>query len=290
MRFSIRPVALLSVALLAAACDVKVGEQGISLDVAHGKASDEWKRTYTLPTGGQLEIVNINGVIEGFPATGTQVELTARREVRAGSDEEAQAQLAKAEMIEEISPTRVKVALKTDREAGAGPTLRSRSRLNIQYRVGVPKGLQISFRTENGAVRLENLDGRITAASTNGPVVGRGLSGSIDASTVNGGVEIEIESLTGDSRVVTVNGPATLSLAPGVGAELDASAVNGGVSVHQDMPLTATERTGRRVAGRINDGGPTIVVQTTNGGVRVGTPGSGRGFGRRGRGRAPAGG
>ena len=59
----------------------------------------------------------------------------------------------------------------------------------------MPPGLATSFRTENGAVRLENIQGRITVASTNGPVVGRGLSGSVDASTVNGGIEIGLTAL-----------------------------------------------------------------------------------------------
>ena len=110
------------------------------------------------------------------------------------------------------------------------------------------------------------MDGRITAASTNGPIVGRGLSGSVDASTVNGGIEIGLRSLSGDSKIVTVNGPATLILATGLGAEIDASAVNGGVTTQDSLPLTASDRTGRRVAGRLNGGGPRITVQTTNGG------------------------
>jgi hypothetical protein len=51
-----------------------------------------------------------------------------------------------------------------------------------------------------------------------------------------------------------------------------------------------SDRTNRRVTGRLNDGGPRISVQTTNGGVRVGvTDDFGRGRGRARR-RADAGG
>ena len=80
MRF---PRLMLVVCLLGTgvACDVKVGKDGLSLDVASGKAADEWTRTYTLPKGGRLEIINVNGVIEVFPATGSQVEVVAKREV-----------------------------------------------------------------------------------------------------------------------------------------------------------------------------------------------------------------
>jgi len=285
-----RPAGVLCFALLTAACDVKVGEHGISLDVARGKAGDEWKRTYSLAPGGRLEIININGAIQASPATGTQVEVVAIREVKASSDELAQELLAKAEMVEEVASGRVKVQLKVAAETG-GPGLRSRNPVSIQYRVRLPPGLNVSFRTENGAVRVENVQGQLTVASTNGPVVGRGLSGSVDATTVNGGIEIGLTAVTADSRIVTVNGPATLVLSPDINADLDAGVVNGGVFVEDGLVLTATERSIRRVTGRVNAGGPKIVVQTTNGGVRVGTPDGiarGRGPGRRGRG--PAGG
>jgi hypothetical protein len=59
-----RVLELLAVAaVLACGCDVQVGEKGFSLDFVHGKAADEWRRTYTLPAGGTLDIVNINGAM-----------------------------------------------------------------------------------------------------------------------------------------------------------------------------------------------------------------------------------
>jgi DUF4097 and DUF4098 domain-containing protein YvlB len=164
-------------------------------------------------------------------------------------------------------------------------------RVQIVYRVNVPAGLATSLRTENGAIRLENIAGHITVSSTNGRIVGRGLSGSVDASTVNGGIEIGFTSLSADSKIVTVNGPATVTVPADIDAELDAAAVNGGVTTQDDLPLTARDRTNRRVTGRLNDGGPRIVVQTTNGGVRIGLTGDvARGRGPRARRRAAAGG
>jgi DUF4097 and DUF4098 domain-containing protein YvlB len=141
-------------------------------------------------------------------------------------------------------------------------------------------------------MRLENIEGRITLASTNGPIIGRGLSGSVDASTVNGGIEIGLTAVNGDSKLVTVNGPATLIVSPAVSAEIEAVAINGGVTTQDGLPLTTSDRTNKRVTGRINDGGPRISVHTTNGGVRVGMTDEfarGRG-GMRGRRRAEAGG
>jgi hypothetical protein len=287
---------LVVVCLVAAgvACDVKISKDGdVSVDVASGKASDEWRRTFSLPQGGRLEIINVNGLIEVYPASGSEVEIIARREVRARSEEEAKAGLTKAEMLEDVGPDHVKIEVKpNDQGVGFGQHGRVsiNGRLSIQYRVSVPAGLATWFRTENGVVRLENIAGRITVASTNGSIIARGLSGSVDASTVNGGIEIGLTAVNGDSKIVTVNGPATLIVSPEINAELDAAAINGGVTTQDGLPLTADHRTNKRVAGRLNEGGPRISVQTTNGGVHIGvTDDFARGRGLRGRRRAEAG-
>jgi hypothetical protein len=271
------------------ACDISVSKTGdVAVGVASGAARDEWQRTYSLPKGGRLEIINVNGKIEVSAAKGSQVEVLARREVRMRNEEEAKARLAETRMIEDVGPDRVRIEAES-RDQGA--TGGRRGRMTIEYLVNIPAGLITSFRTENGPVRVENIDGQITLASTNGPINGRGLSGSVDASTVNGAIEIGLTAVNGDSKIVTVNGPAVLIVSPDVGAEIEAAAVNGGVSTQDGLPLTASDRTNKRVTGRLNDGGPRISVQTTNGGVRVGMTDDfarGRG-GRRGR-RAEAGG
>lgn len=283
MTFAIRAAVVLCLGLTVAACDIKVGDNGLSVDVASGRAADEWTRSYKLPKGGRLEIINVIGSIDVSPAAGPDAQVVASREVRTRTDEEARARLAGAQMVEDVGPDHVRIEMKApDQNVGFGP----HGRVSIRYHVSVPAGLVLSFRNENGAIRVENVDGRLTLASTNGPIVGRALSGSVDASTVNGGIEIGLTAVTGDSKIVTVNGPATLVVGPDVDANLEAAAVNGGVTTEDGLPLTASDRTNRRVVGRLNDGGPRIAVQTTNGGVRVGTSNDfarGRGPGRRNR-------
>ena len=62
-----RPIylsALLVTAALGAACDVRVGENGVSVDVAGGKASNEWTRTYTISSGPRTRTVVLNPVAD----------------------------------------------------------------------------------------------------------------------------------------------------------------------------------------------------------------------------------
>lgn len=261
---------VLSLAFISAACDVKVGEGGdVSVDFG-GKASDEWVRTYDINPGGQLEIVNVNGQIHASRATGSQVEVRAIREARAGSEEASRALLQKSEMREEVAPDRVVIeAPEAQGRGGFG-----RAQLTVKYEVRVPPGLKMRLKTQNGEVRLEDVSGdRIEATTTNGGITGRGVSGAVEAQTVNGGISMDMAAVTGDSRMTTVNGGVVLTLAPGVNANLEATVVNGGVQVRDGLQLSADEQSRQRVAGRLGNGGPRLVVQTTNGGVRLGARG-----------------
>ena len=267
---------VLGLALGSVACDVKVGEGGgLSVDFAAGKASDEWVRTYDIKPGGRLEIININGQIHASPATDSQVEVRAIREVRTGSEEASRELLKKSEMREAVTPDLVTIeAPESQGRDGSGFR---RPQLSVKYEVRVPRGLNMRLKTQNGEVRLDNVNGvRIEATTTNGGITGRGVSGAVEAQTVNGGITMDLASVTGDSRMVTVNGGVTLTVAPGVNANLEATVVNGGIQVRDGLQLSVEEQSRQRVAGRIGSGGPRVVVQTTNGGVRLGNgaPGS----------------
>ena len=263
---------IVCLALVSAACDVKVGENGgVSVDFAGTKATDEWVRTYDLKPGGRLDIINVNGTIAASPSTGTTVEVRATREAHAGSEEASRELLQKTEMREEVMPDRVTIRGPEGQERGGF----GRRRLSIRYDVRIPAGLNILLKTQNGDVRLENIQGvRIEASSTNGGITGRGLSGAVEASTVNGGIQMDLDAITGDTKMVTVNGGVIVNVAPGLNADLEASVVNGGVRVQDGLTLAADERSRERVTGRIGNGGPRLVVQSTNGGVRVGLRGA----------------
>jgi hypothetical protein len=275
------PLRLLFAALVAVVvlpgCDIKVDDGGqVSVDVSRGKASDDWVRSYTLPKGGRFEMANENGEIQLKGTQGTEVKVTAHREVFASSDEEAQARLKNLKMREEVSRDRVLVEAQGD-----GEGFRFRKGLGIRWEIQVPAGLTVTVKTMNGTVRLDDVDGTITAGTTNGNVSGRRVSGSVQGSSVNGSVAMTLDRVTGDVRLTTVNGAIRLELPPSVDADLDATTVNGGVSVDERLDLG--DRAANRgafgpatnIRGRLNKGGPRITLQTTNGGVRVTTPGGG---------------
>ncbi len=257
-------VAALSVGF--AACDIAVdGHGGLGIELASGKAQDQWTRSYKIASDGQLEIINVNGRITAEPSDSGSVEILAERSVKATSDERARELLGQIEMREEVGDEKVRVEVRAPRFRGA-------SNQEIKWTIKVPKGVSVDLRTINGGVRMTGLQGEVRARSTNGGIVGTGLIAStVDAAVTNGGVEIDLARAASEGSIdlESVNGGVSLSLPPDTKADISARCVNGGISVNGlDLEMTG-EQTKRRFAGKLNGGGMRVSMETVNGGVKI---------------------
>ena len=260
------PVLLVCSALLAAGCDIQVGEKGVtSIGITEGRAEDTWTRTYSLQPGGTLEIVNVNGRIEATGAPGSQIEIFAERVVRDHSTENAEAKLNKVQMREEVTASRVRIEAEPPRAGG----ILDHSSLTVRYEIRVPAGIAVDLKSDNGEIQLEGLTAKVTASTTNGGINGRALSGPVSVEVTNGGVQLDLAAVGGDVQVSTTNGGVRLALPVGLKATLDANCVNGGIDVDEELMLQASESSRRRLAGTFNGGGPRIAASTVNGGIRV---------------------
>jgi hypothetical protein len=264
---------LLCAAAILAACDVRVGEDGVSMGVSAGKATDTWQRTYDLPPGGRFELAADGGPVTVTGSDAAQVEVRILLEARAPSDEAAAAAVKEVTIDETVAAEAVRVETRLPggrRGAGMG-----RPRVSHAIEVRLPRGLVSTFRTQNGAVRIERVDGRIAVSTTNGAIHGSDLSGAVDAAAVNGAVQLDMAVLTGAMQLSVVNGALRLELPRDVKAEVAATAVNGSVTVGDGLTLVepggsgAAVRAGSRVNGTINGGGPRISAVATNGSVRI---------------------
>jgi hypothetical protein len=251
-----RLTAVVAAAAALSACDVVVN----SLE-AKGKAQDQWTRTYAIAASGDLEIVNANGRIDVTGADGTQVEVVAERAARAMTDEDAQKVLAQVQIVEAVTADRVR--LETKAPTGEG------RRVDVKFHIKVPASVNVWLRNSNGTVEVVALKGAVKAEVDNGSVIGRQLAGAIEANTTNGSVRLEIDGVAaGGIRAETVNGTVELTLPSSAKADLQATCVNGRVAM-AGLKIDGPETTRRRVEGRLNGGGPKIVLETTNGRVQL---------------------
>lgn len=265
-----RKLARISTVLLfttaVAGCDIAVdGHGGLDFGLAGGKASDQWTRTYQVPAGGRLELINVNGRITAEASDGTAIEVSAARAAKATTDEAAKALLDRIEMREEVGTERVRVEVRAPRTTGP-------SGHEFTWTVKVPRGVSVDLRTVNGGVRVANLDGEVRLRSTNGGIKGTGLlATSVDASVTNGGVDIELAKAvsTGTYQMEAVNGGVSVHLPGDSRADIAGRCVNGGITT-QDLTLEMVgEQNRRRLDATLNGGGAKVSLETVNGGVTI---------------------
>jgi DUF4097 and DUF4098 domain-containing protein YvlB len=251
-----RLTAVVVAAAALSACDVVVN----SLD-AKGQAKDQWTKTYTIAATGDVEIVNANGRIDVTGAEGTQVEVVAERTAKAMTDEDAQKLLAQLQIIETVTATSVRLETKA-------PTGEAR-KIEVTYHVKVPASVNVHLENSNGAIALAGLKGTVTAESDNGTVVGRQLTGAVAANTTNGSVRLELDAVAaGGVRAETVNGAVDVTIPSGAKADVQATCANGRVVV-EGLKIDGPQSTRQRVEGRLNGGGPKVVLETANGRVQL---------------------
>ncbi len=130
-------------------------------------------------------------------------------------------------------------------------------------------GGRVSASTGNGDVEVSSARGHVTASSGNGDIrVGTTL-GPVSASTGNGSIDVRMDELSsGDMQFSTGNGSIELRLPSSLSADIVAN-VNLR-SFTTDFPMTLPGRfSGRRIVGKIGEGGRRITMSTGNGSVSL---------------------
>jgi len=233
-----------------------------------GRATDEWTRSYPLAEGGEVRIVNTNGKIDVEGVSGSTVEVRAERIARGTTDAAAAELLPRIVIKEDTRPDRV--SLETERMSG----IMIGAAFEVRYHVRAPRTAVVNITNTNGQVVLNALNGKVRAHTTNGGVNGKDLTGGVDARSTNGGVTIDMASVGDAISLRTTNGGVTLTLPDSAKADLSASCTNGGINVSALDKLQISDQSRRRLEGRLNGGGTTIELRTTNGGIRVRPRGS----------------
>ena len=255
---------ILAVSVVAAgACDVSVKDGEFNIGLASERASDEWKREYTIQPGGRLEIRNINGPVTVEPAKeGEQVQVRAERTARAASEEAARELLGRLEIEEEVGPAAVRVRTKAPSGWRQGH--------EVKYFVRAPASIEIAAHTTNGPIRLHGLPNGLEVSSVNGGIQGDGLSGAVEARTTNGGVDIQMTTVQpGGVKLSTTNGGISLGLPRDARADISARVTNGGIDPDDSLGIDVRERSRRTLDGRLNGGGSPVELSTTNGGIQI---------------------
>jgi len=130
-------------------------------------------------------------------------------------------------------------------------------------------GSNVEAKTSGGSIEIHRAGGTVMARTSGGSIRIDDATDTVDAQTSGGSITAHFSRQPrGDSRLATSGGGVTVELAPSIGAELDARASGGGVRA--DVPVTVQgKQDDDSLVGRINGGGPRLVLRTSGGGITV---------------------
>jgi len=225
----------------------------------------ELRRTKLPLVNGQITVSGKNGGIEVIGEERQNVELEARVVVQESNRQQAESLLKEIKILTDGS-----IRAEGPSSSGLLSGLFGNN-WYVNFRLHVPRHLSAQLHSENGGIDITNIDGEISANTTNGGLTLRDLSGKVHATTVNGGVNVALNGSQWHGEgffAKSTNGGVTVKAPDHYSAHLVASTVNGGISV--DFPITIQGSIHHRIDTQIGQGGPTIQVETTNGGVSIG--------------------
>ncbi len=250
---------------------------GVSASAQRASSSDEWcqredwgddrqgfceVREYTVPAAGAVLTVDAapNGGIQVEGSPRGDILVRARIVGTARTEEDARAIVGQ-----------VQIVATADRVNADGPRgLGRREGWQVSYRLAVPTATPLALRTTNGGITVDSIDSKVELRTVNGGIKLSRMAGEVEGRTTNGGVDVELEGRTWQGTgldVQTTNGGVKLEIPDGYSAHLEAGTTNGRVSV--DFPVTVYGRMGRSLSSDIGGGGPTLRVQTSNGGIKI---------------------
>lgn len=267
--FAFVPVLLLATASLYAqtpqwstsGCNGDVGNTSNNWGLSHQEHVCELRRTVLPLVDGQVNVTGTDGGIDVIGEDRKDIALEVRITAYASSKDKAE-QLARQVKI---------VTGSTIHDEGPRASgFLFRSGYSCNYRLHVPRQLSAKLHTENGGIDIKNVEGVLHAETANGGLTLKDLAGDVHARTVNGGVQL---NLTGEGwhgaglSAQSVNGGISVTAPAHYSAHLVAKTVNGGVTV--DFPVTVQGILKNNLDTNLGQGGPTIHLETVNGGVSI---------------------
>jgi hypothetical protein len=251
-------------------------------------------RTLSFAAGGgrTLDVRNINGFIHVEGTTGSSVEMSIHKVIRAETrDDLANATRdVRLEFREGAPRVEARVIDHGGHVCGEpwddrGPWDRVPYEVRYEFTIRVPRDAALRLCNINGAdVIVDGTQGDFDITNVNGRIEMRGVGGSGRAHTVNGSVSVTFTANPKQpSSFKTVNGNVDVQFLDGLSAEFAMKTMNGGLFTDFDVePLpsqvaAAGERRNGKFVYRANEftrvrvgsGGPQVTFETLNGNVRA---------------------
>ena len=235
-----------------------------------------------------LTIDNVWGFVHATGGSSDQVQLVAKKTIRAESKDELE--LAKKQVSLDITQQGsllkfyVNGPFRCQCDCGCEGREHLGYIVKYDFELQVPRDVNLTVRTVNdGDVKVQDIAGQYSVHNVNGPVEMTNVAGSGTAKTVNGELKVLFrDNPSTESSFVTVNGDVDLYFLPKLSADMRFKTFNG--EIFSDFQMAAlpprapeeTRKDGKFVfhadrysGGRIAAGGPEIKIETLNGDIHI---------------------
>lgn len=224
-----------------------------------------------IPAGRWIRVRNLNGQMTVGPAPGDKVEVTATKRWRRSDPQTVRFEVRKYGTGDENVVICALWGNNSSCDDGGYDSHNVHDNdVSVEFRVLVPKGVEVGVSTVNGGVSVAGATGEVEANTVNGDVDAATTGGPVNASTVNGSVRARVGRFEGpqDLSFSTVNGTVVVEFTGDIDADIDLSTVNG--RFQTDYPVTVRGRLDpRHLRARIGNGGRKLRMSTVNGDVEL---------------------
>ena len=159
--------------------------------------------------------------------------------------------------------------------------------IRVTYEIQCPSAIDVNLKASR-KIEINGVEGAVDARTTSGKIELDGGVGRIHTVTKNGKIEASVKRLTDEGIFVTSNGSVDVEIREGIApvsartsngsinlklpgnfsGQLDAKTSNG--RVHSDFPVPLTDKSKRRLSGKIGEGGTVMVeLRTENGSINL---------------------
>ncbi|MBL0161700.1 MAG: hypothetical protein IPP47_32265 [Bryobacterales bacterium] len=223
-------------------------------------------RESTIAANGKLAVdAAPNGGIRIAGWDKNEILVRAKVEAWGDSDAEARGRL-----------TEVRIATSGNSVKADGPKSSGNwggnQKWSVSYEVFVPKKIDLKLDTVNGGINVADVRGNMKFQTVNGGVTLARMAGMVRGETVNGGVHVDLAGNTWEGEgleLETVNGGVTVAVPAAYSASFHAGTVNGGMNSDFEGASIQGKHGPKKMDLKLGAGGPTVRLETVNGGVKI---------------------
>ncbi len=202
-------------------CFLAAGVLLVSPLVLEAKIVRTVEKTFAVQPGTSLKASTQGGDIVVQTADITEVRVTARQEIRASSESEADELLKNLSLMMEQQGDEIVVESKYEK-SGIGFLRFNWPPVTVSYTVTVPTKFNLNLATSGGDIKVANLSGQVRARTSGGDMKFARIDGDLDARTSGGNItlqegtaEAKLHTSGGDIVVERAGGPTKVSTSGG---------------------------------------------------------------------------